>query len=216
VTEFDPQSIPQAWGTYDDAERLRRWAFLRKTPGERLSWMVEMLEIAYATGARQPAARAPTTPPALCGKAATPMDPADRQAIEHFVRTTLGCKCPVEVFQSIEIERAHTPGAALPHTRLVIGDRLLIYVVEAQPAKATAAAVSALATQGRAERDAKRYSRYRLVIASDHPTQFLTDAGTSFANAAGADNRAHLHVLATDQLPDAIRFDGNAIDPGAC
>jgi len=58
VTEFDPHSIPQAWGTYDDAERLRRWAFLRKTPGERLAWMVEMLEIAYATGARQP--RQPT------------------------------------------------------------------------------------------------------------------------------------------------------------
>lgn len=54
MTEFDPQSIPQAWGTYDDAERLRRWAFLRKTPAERLEWMVEMLEIAYATGARQP------------------------------------------------------------------------------------------------------------------------------------------------------------------
>jgi len=54
VTEFDPQSIPQAWGSYDDAERLRRWAFLRKTPAERLAWMVEMLEIAYATGARQP------------------------------------------------------------------------------------------------------------------------------------------------------------------
>jgi hypothetical protein len=54
VTEFDPQSIPQGWGTYDDAERLRRWAFLRKTPAERLAWMVEMLEIAYATGARQP------------------------------------------------------------------------------------------------------------------------------------------------------------------
>jgi hypothetical protein len=61
VTEFDPQSIPQAWGTYDDAERLRRWAFLRKSPAERLAWMVEMLEIAYATGARQP--RQPTDSP---------------------------------------------------------------------------------------------------------------------------------------------------------
>ncbi len=54
MTEFDPQSIPHAWGSYEDAERLRRWAFLRKTPAERLAWMVEMLEIAYATGARQP------------------------------------------------------------------------------------------------------------------------------------------------------------------
>jgi len=54
VTEFDPQSIPQAWGSYDDAERLRRWSFLRKTPEQRLAWLVEMLEIAYATGAIKP------------------------------------------------------------------------------------------------------------------------------------------------------------------
>ena len=53
MTEFDPHSIPQAWGSFEDAEKLRRWAFLRRTPAERLAWMIEMLEIAYATGARQ-------------------------------------------------------------------------------------------------------------------------------------------------------------------
>jgi hypothetical protein len=134
------------------------------------------------------------------------MNPADRQSIEHFVRTTLGCKCPDEVFQSIVIERASTPHAGLPHTRLVIGDRLLIYVVEAQPAKATAAAVSALATQGRADRDAKHLNRYRLVIASGHPTELLTEARTNFTSAAGHDRRAHLHIVATEQLPDVVRF----------
>jgi hypothetical protein len=133
------------------------------------------------------------------------MNPADRQSIERFFRSTLGCQCPDDVFQSIVIERAPTSRDVLPHTRLVIGNRLLIYIHETQPAKATTAAVSKLATQGRTERDAKQYNRYRLVIASAHPTQVLDDAETSFASVAGPDQRAHLHVLATDQLPDALR-----------
>jgi hypothetical protein len=138
------------------------------------------------------------------------MNPADRQSIEHFVRGTLGCHCPDDVFQSIAIERVPTPRHALPHTRLVIGERLLIHVFEAQPAKATAAAISKPTTQGRTERDAKHYNRYRLVLASDHPIQLLDDARTSFESVAGTDNRTHLHILATDQLPEAIRLKSSA------
>ena len=134
------------------------------------------------------------------------MNPSDRQSIEHFVRTTLGCKCPDEVFRSISIERGFASDAAMPRTRLVIGGRLLIDVVEAQTAKSTAAVVLKLTTQGRSERDAKHFNRYRLVVASDHPTQVLTDTKASFASVAGDDNRAHLHIVATDQLPDAMRL----------
>ena len=139
------------------------------------------------------------------------MSPADRQSITRFVRTTLGCKCPDDVFETIVVERAPTLEGALPCTRLEIGNRLLIHVVEVPSVKATAAAVSKLATQGRTDRDAKQYNRYRLVIASAHPTQLLEDAKTSFASVVGDDSRAHLHVLATDQLPDTLRvhFDAN-------
>jgi hypothetical protein len=134
------------------------------------------------------------------------MTPADRQSIEHFVRGTLGCKCPDDVFESIKILRAPTPTAATPHTRLVIGERLLIDVVEAQAVKAAGTTVTRLARKGLADRDAQHYNRYRLVVASDHPTQLLADAKASFASAAGDDPRAHLHILATDQLPDALRL----------
>jgi len=133
------------------------------------------------------------------------MNPADQQSIERFVRTTLGCKCPDEVFESIVLERVPAPDAALPCTRLVIGNRLLIYIHETQPAKATKEAVSKLTTQGRTERDAKHYNRYRLVVASDYPTELLSAARTGFDSVAGTDQKAHLHVLATDQLPDALR-----------
>jgi hypothetical protein len=35
-------------------EALRRWSFLQRTPEQRLEWLIQMLEIAYASGAIQP------------------------------------------------------------------------------------------------------------------------------------------------------------------
>jgi hypothetical protein len=141
------------------------------------------------------------------------LEPSQTDEITRFVRGTLGCQCPDDVFESIVIGRERTPDNSALFTRLLVGNRLLVYIHETQPAKATAAAVSKLATQGRTERDAKQYHRYRLVIVSAHPTEVLDDASTSFTSAAGDDNRAHLHVLATDQLPDALRVDIDANRP---
>jgi hypothetical protein len=47
-----PAAVAAAtFGTWDDAERLRRWAFLQRTPQQRLDWLVQALEIAYQSGA---------------------------------------------------------------------------------------------------------------------------------------------------------------------
>ena len=52
---------PQGWGSYEDAQRLREWSFLQRTPEQRLEWLVEMLELAYASGARTPRRPQPPT-----------------------------------------------------------------------------------------------------------------------------------------------------------
>ena len=44
----------QTFGTWDDAERLRQWAFLQRTPQQRLDWLVQALELAYQSGAIEP------------------------------------------------------------------------------------------------------------------------------------------------------------------
>jgi hypothetical protein len=121
-------------------------------------------------------------------------------ALEHFVRGTLGCKCPAEVFQSIAIDRADS------HTRLVVGNRLLIYVLEASSAKTMGKALARLAEQGLRDRNAARLNRFRLVVVSPRPTLDLAEARASFAEAVGADDRTHLHVVATDQLPAELRL----------
>lgn len=54
MSQIRADGPPASHGSYEDAEALRRWAFLRRTPAERLAWLVEALEIAYRTGALKP------------------------------------------------------------------------------------------------------------------------------------------------------------------
>jgi hypothetical protein len=47
-------SAPTGWGTWDDAEVLRRWSFERRTPEQRLDWLRSALALAYQSGAITP------------------------------------------------------------------------------------------------------------------------------------------------------------------
>lgn len=51
---FNDKGEPSAWGSWEDAEALRRWSFQRRTPEQRLAWLVSALELAYANGALKP------------------------------------------------------------------------------------------------------------------------------------------------------------------
>jgi hypothetical protein len=51
---FDRDEEPRAWGTFEDAEALRRWSFERRTPEQRLAWLKAALELAYQSGALRP------------------------------------------------------------------------------------------------------------------------------------------------------------------
>lgn len=51
---FNDKGEPFAWGSWEDAEALRRWSFERRTPEQRLAWLVSALELAYANGALKP------------------------------------------------------------------------------------------------------------------------------------------------------------------
>ncbi len=54
MPDFDPDQEPSAWGTWQDAEALRRWSFARRTPEQRLAWLQSALQLAYETGAIKP------------------------------------------------------------------------------------------------------------------------------------------------------------------
>jgi len=58
-TETDPR--PEGWGSFEDAEALRRWSFRQRTPAQRLAWLEEALALAYSSGALTP--RTPDSQP---------------------------------------------------------------------------------------------------------------------------------------------------------
>jgi hypothetical protein len=136
---------------------------------------------------------------------ATVTNPADRQAIEHFVRGTLGCGCPDEVFNAISVERPGGPDPSAPYVRLLVGNRLLIYVIEPRDVGQARAAVSELARLGIEQRNSAGLNRFRLVVAADQATPVATAASAVFSDAIGHDDHAHLHVIAADLVPASLR-----------
>jgi hypothetical protein len=52
----------QKFGSWQDAQELRKWSFLRRSPQQRLDWLVEALTIAYQCGALKQAATPIATP----------------------------------------------------------------------------------------------------------------------------------------------------------
>ena len=62
MKSFDSDQVPCAWGSYEDAEALRRWAFERRTPEQGLAWLAAALELAYQSGALKPRRPDPAQP----------------------------------------------------------------------------------------------------------------------------------------------------------
>ncbi len=131
--------------------------------------------------------------------------PADRSDIEQFVRRTLGCQCPDEVFASVAIARVAARGCPQPVVRLVVGDRLLIYIVENDEVGSREDVVQALAQAGRLDRDEHGLNRFRLVVAGDCDERRETALRERFESSTAQDARTHLHVVAPDALPGVLR-----------
>jgi hypothetical protein len=132
------------------------------------------------------------------------MNDADQGTIERFVRGTLGCGCPDEVFHSISI--AHLPALAArpPVLQLLVGSRLVIHIVTLPAGAAVNGWLEQLAAQGRATRERHGYNRFRLVIATSAAAPLRVDLEARFARATGNDQRAHLHLIGSDRLPPAL------------
>ena len=124
-------------------------------------------------------------------------------AIERFVRGTLGCQCPDDAFRSISLEHLRSGADAIPYTRLLVGNRLLVYVIEASTNRVAGGALIDLVARGRQERNERGYNRFRLVVASDEP-ESAGAARLAFESEAGTDEKAHIHVVPRTALPPGI------------
>jgi hypothetical protein len=128
----------------------------------------------------------------------------NQSGVETFIRQTLGCNCPDDVFKTILSEyfsHPQFPGESLQ--RIVVGNRLLIYIIRL-PSDSTDRdnLLSTLAVSGKQEREANSYNRIRLVMLSDNPAVDTPPTQLFFSTLTCIDDRMHVHVIETRECSD--------------
>jgi hypothetical protein len=131
--------------------------------------------------------------------------------IKRFVQETLGCGCPEEVFRSIEYRRNFRLNSFIVlSARIIIGNRLLIYVTESGSGACIEEHLPVLMAMGRKERDEKGLNRFRLVFVTDDPAEVQRTAEKMFEELRGMDEKMHLHVIHTKANPFATESTENS------
>jgi hypothetical protein len=121
--------------------------------------------------------------------------------IKKFVRTTLGCRCPEEVFDQIEYLEG---SGAVWQKKINIGDRLLIYVIAVHGPSGIEHEIDAALRQGVEERDREGLNRFRLVLVSSSPDELRAPAEQIFNNSGYSDEKTHLHLIGNDEAAEVL------------
>jgi hypothetical protein len=122
-----------------------------------------------------------------------------RGAVRHLVRDLLGCACPEEVFDDVQVAfPARVAHRALPGSvKLVVGGRLVVVLVPTRSLADVERDARALLARGRAMRDRCGLNRFRLVLVG---AVAAAARARLAAAAARLDERVHVHVVAAAQL----------------
>jgi len=122
--------------------------------------------------------------------------------IKVFVRQTLGCECPEKVFEHIDCQHdIKLNNDILLSYKINIGNRLLIYIIEANDSNFVKSNLSTLVYVGKNERDKKGFNRFRLVIVSDKTNEIKQVAHTMFEVLEDKDEKVHLHIVNKNEFP---------------
>ena len=121
--------------------------------------------------------------------------------IKQFVKQTLGCACPEEVFHYIDCQHnIKLSGDILLSSKINIGNRLLIYLVEMNIPDLIKRKLPLLIETGKKERDSSGFNRFRLAIVTDKVEQIKQIADDIFQNLKGKDEKIHLHIIPQNEI----------------
>lgn len=132
------------------------------------------------------------------------MRESKRLDIRRFVQGTLGCGCPEDVFRQIELETITEPSGTGLMTRLVIGQRLLVYVAVPTASTQFPKQLADLARHGRRDRDEKSLNRFRLVLVSYGCAATEKRLREAMDGALEGDDRAQVHVVPRSAVPTLL------------
>ncbi|SEM77725.1 hypothetical protein SAMN04489760_14613 [Syntrophus gentianae] len=122
------------------------------------------------------------------------------ERLKEFVQKTLGCVCPEEVFEKIEVGRHLVEGYSGELTRIVVGDKLLIYVARPDPGNNFADRADLVGLAGKTDRDANKYNRFRLVVAFSEGFTQKDHVSERFFKTFVTDEKMHLHFVSEKLL----------------
>ncbi len=125
----------------------------------------------------------------------------DNKAIKEFVRKTLGCNCPEEVFQYIDCRTVvNIDENILPAYEINIGNRLLIFAAGIDEADSLRSILSKLVQVGVNKRDEKKFNRFRLVLLTTR-VNYIEEKAFEIFDSLVTDEKVHLHVINKDDFP---------------
>ena len=123
--------------------------------------------------------------------------------VKDFVQNVLGCTCPDKVFE--QIEDRIVVSASSPHTRAItIGEKLLVYVWEADDPIDLQQDLAAMLKSGRKERDDRGLNRFRAVLGVENPQNVASRVEQYFSLFDGRDDRIHVHVVPVQNLKNSL------------
>lgn len=117
----------------------------------------------------------------------------DTSSLINFIKNTLGCSCPAEVFERIEYT-VQTVITNVLIRHILVGGRLLIYIWEMDDVDTVKLQLPHLILHGTRERDQRHFNRFRLVLASHVPEKLEKPAQSIFTQ-VNSDEKVHLHVI---------------------
>jgi hypothetical protein len=124
----------------------------------------------------------------------------NNEEIKAFVQKTLGCGCPEEVFQYMDLKSDIKVDDIMLKGRINIGNRLLIYIVEMDDIDSIKHVVTFFTGMGIKERDGSNFNRFRLVLASDNCDGIRQAAEAVFRD-IDKDEKVHLHIIPAKNIP---------------
>ncbi len=121
--------------------------------------------------------------------------------LTSFVRGTLGCGCPDEVFSEIVVRVMAADNPAPVRLAIEVGGRLLVHVIEGGPALDDPRLISKVVEDGVRRRDEGGFNRLRLVVAVGGPDGVGETLRRRFDAVSSRDERTHLHILPSSSIP---------------
>jgi hypothetical protein len=113
----------------------------------------------------------------------------------RFVRETLGCACPSEVFDHYQVQLLES--GHKPFVQMIMGDRLLVRIANVSSLHSLEEEIWDMLSEGLEERERRGLNRFRLVMV-ETPQSRVKGNFTELAEKAGP--RVHLHVISNELL----------------